>query len=366
MIILHIITSLDGGGAENTLLKICKLLNNTKNKHLVISLKSNGVLINDFQKNNIEVYSLKLRKNIIFDIIEFFYLIKLIKRIKPTILVTWLYHADIIGLLLKIFNIFSLKLIWNIRCSKIDFRHYSKITKIIFYILKKFSKVPNLIIYNSYSGKNFHINSGYKNKNIKVIPNFINLSHWKFSKDERDKFRRKYNILDKEILISNIGRYDPQKDHDTFIKASEELIKKNFNVKFLLIGKDVKNIIINNKYREKYIFFDFQKDLKKIYSAIDILVLSSKYGEGTSNVILEAMSMSIPCIATRVGDNEKIVSKSGLLFEIGNENDLIKKIILLITEDKQLFKIRKNLCRQIIEKNYDQNLILKDFINAFK
>ena len=109
MLIFHIITGLDGGGAEKTLLKICKETNNVNTKHYVISLQKNGVLLDDFKKENIKIFNFNLKN--IFDIFEIFKLIFLINKFKPKIIMTWLYHADLIGLILKLFFYKSIKLI---------------------------------------------------------------------------------------------------------------------------------------------------------------------------------------------------------------------------------------------------------------
>ena len=82
--------------------------------------------------------------------------------------------------------------------------------------------------------------------------------------------------------------------------------------------------------------------MKKLYSGIDLVVLSSLYGEGFSNVILEAMSMSIPCIASNVGDNAKIIDDNKLIFEAGNSADLTNKIIYFLNLDNNKKNDKKN------------------------
>ena len=221
MNILHIITGLDAGGAENTLLKICKLTKTEKYKHYVISLQIKGVLLDDFKKNNIKVFSLSFNKNF-SDIFEFFKIFKILKRNKTKNFNDLVISCRLYRFNLKIIKFKSFKLIWNIRCSDIHFENYSFITKILFYI-KIFSRVPNLITFNSINGKEFHIKVGYNNRQIRVIPNFINSEIWKYNSEERIKFRNEIGIKDNEILIGNIGRFDPQKDHKTFITSAQKV-----------------------------------------------------------------------------------------------------------------------------------------------
>ena len=94
---------------------------------------------------------------------------------------------------------------------------------------------------------------------------------------------------------------------------------------------------------------------------MDLLVLSSSYGEGFSNVILESMSMSIPCIVSDVGDNKRIVSNNEYVFNKGDINYLSKIInnyINLSNESK--YKI-KTSNRKNIRENYETEIILKKY-----
>ena len=92
MKIVHIITGLGDGGAEHALFKICKY--DLNNIHIVISLKDKGKYYSLLNKLGIKVYCLNLN---FFSIPKFFYLIKLLRSLRPDLVQTWLVHADFIG-----------------------------------------------------------------------------------------------------------------------------------------------------------------------------------------------------------------------------------------------------------------------------
>jgi hypothetical protein len=121
MKIIHIITRLGDGGAEHTLFKICKYDKN--NKHIVISLKGPGKYFKLLKKLGIKVYCLNLN---FFSIYKFFFLIKLLRSLKPDLVQTWLVHADFIGSIAA--RLAGIKnIIWNIRYSNLKLRK-AKIT----------------------------------------------------------------------------------------------------------------------------------------------------------------------------------------------------------------------------------------------
>ena len=117
MKIVHIITGLGDGGAEHTLYKICKY--DTKNEHIVISFQGKEKYYLLLEKLGIQVYFLNAGY---FSIHKFFFLIKLLKSLKPDIVQTWLVHADLVGsVAAKLAGIKNI--IWNVRYSKIQLRH---------------------------------------------------------------------------------------------------------------------------------------------------------------------------------------------------------------------------------------------------
>ena len=89
MKVLHIITGLEDGGAEAVLYGLCT--EDTKNKHIVVSLKGEGKYGKLLNKKGIICYSLNKK------IANIFKLIWIIRREKPDVIQTWLYHGNLIG-----------------------------------------------------------------------------------------------------------------------------------------------------------------------------------------------------------------------------------------------------------------------------
>ena len=210
MIICHIINSLNNGGAENILLKLCKYSDKKIYKHHVISLIENGDLKKKFVNECTKVHSLNFKKNIFF-IYEIYKLYKLIKEIKPNILKGWMYHSilltSIVGKLLKVSNIY-----WNIRHTELVYFKSSIITIFIAKILSYIShNIPNRIIYCSEESKNFHNKFGFSNKNSSIIYNGVDINLFKYSKIKRDVVRKKFNIPDDFFIIGMFANYRLQK-----------------------------------------------------------------------------------------------------------------------------------------------------------
>ena len=178
------------------------------------------------KSNNILLFNLNIKKNILA-ILSLYKLYGVIKKYKPEIIHTWMYHSSLIEVLLrKIIFSSKIPLVWGLRCSNMDMGYYSRMLNIFILGCKYFSNTPNLIINNSKEGQKFHKNIGFKNKHI-VIHNGIDYKKFVFSKSQRIKFREKYNISEDAKVFLCVGRNDPMKDHNTLITAFNKIRENN-------------------------------------------------------------------------------------------------------------------------------------------
>ena len=98
--ILHLIVGLGDGGAEATLYKLVSTDN--KNNHIVISLSDFGKYGELLSKKNIPVYALNFRRNR-FNFLQIFKLLNKIEKFNPEIIQSWMYHADFLTSIIKLF-----------------------------------------------------------------------------------------------------------------------------------------------------------------------------------------------------------------------------------------------------------------------
>ena len=117
-----------------------------------------------------------------------------------------------------------------------------------------------------------------------------------------------------------VGRLDPVKRHDVFLKIAKRISKLNNNINFLIYGNgpmlsNIQKTIIQLDIVDKVRVFTDKNDISEIYNNIDIFLLTSD-SEGFSNAIMEAMLFGIPCVVTNVGGNPDIINheENGFLF----------------------------------------------------
>lgn len=363
MKILHIITGLGDGGAENTLFKICKY--DKENKHIVISLKAAAKYYWLLKKLGIEVYCLKIDN--FFATFNIFYLVKLLRLIKPDLVQTWLVHGDFIGgIAARLAGIKNV--VWNIRYSDIKLGSSKISTFLIAMILVKLSNfVPKSIVVVSKKAKKNCENLGYNKQKLKLIFNGYDLSILKPKKNKKQLLRKKLKIDKNLPLIGKIARYDPRKDHSNLLQALALVKNKNYKFLCILVGTGIRknkkllNEISVLKLQNYVKLLGPKKDISLVMNDLDINIQSSTT-EGFPNVVAEAMSVGIPCVATDVGDTADIIGKTGWLVPRNNSIKLAESIIKALNQiGKKNWLLKCKKARQRIKKNYSIFKMLKKY-----
>lgn len=363
--ICFIISGLSVGGAEEMLFKLLKNMNREKFDTSVICLTAQGDYVSKIENLSIPVYIIDLKKNIV-DFSKFFYLIKLIKKLQPDIVHTWMYHADFLGgVASKLSGIKNI--IWSIRQSNFSTEYSNKITLIIVYLCCILSKIiPKKIISCSAIAKSIHINLGYDEKKIVVIPNGFDLERFKPDPTSPFRVRKELSLSNDCLLVGLVARYDRQKNHFGFINSAKKVYEKFPQAKFLMVGRGVDDsnaelneVISNNKLSNCVFLLGERNDIADLMSSLDLLVSSSSYGEGFPNVIGEAMACATPCVVTDVGDSAEIVGDPRLVVIPNDEDELSEKIISILSlNHSQRDKIGKIARTRIIE-NFEIRKITK-------
>ncbi len=364
MRIVHIITSLGDGGAENTLYKICKY--DQKNKHFIISLKGPGKYFSLLNKLGVKVYCLHLG---FFSIYKFIFLLKILRNLKPDLIQTWLVHADFIGgIAARLLGIKSI--IWNVRYSNFKIRKSKVSTIILVKLLSKLSfLIPQLIIIVSIKAKKLYTINGYDKKKLKFIPNGYDLSILKPSKIEKKIFDKKFKIKKRIPILGNIARYDPKKDHSNLLNALAIIRSRKLDFICLLFGSKINrnNIKLTSEIKKlqlsKHVKLLGQSDnITRIMNGLDICVQSSSYGEGFPNVVAESMACGTPCVVTNVGDASFIVNKTGWVVPPNNSIKLAKAIEEALNEIRtKKWDKRSEKARSRIQKNFGISKMLRSY-----
>lgn len=179
-------------------------------------------------------------------------------------------------------------------------------------------------------------------KKIKVIYNGIR--DLKGQEQSREALLKELNLASNYQYVGTIARLEPIKNQSMMINAFAEAKKTLPDLRLILIGDGAKmdELQIQSKQlglEKDIIFTGFLDNPQRFIALFEIFLLSS-FSEGTSMTLLEAMSMSTPCVVTNVGGNPEIIEdcKTGRLVP-SDDAHLFSGAIIQILADRNLTEL---------------------------
>lgn len=226
---------------------------------------------------------------------------------------------------------------WGVRASNMKFSDYSFLSRVSNSIEVWLSRIPPLIVSNSEAGKKYAIELGMPEDKISVVPNGLDTSRFRFDRQQREALREEWGIEKRQILVSQISRIDPMKGVETFLNVAQMVLEKEGNVSFAWVGEGGAAFEASARKRaedlgvgDRINWIGMRRDMPGVYSAVDIVLLCSDYGEGFPNVLGEAMLCGRICVATDVGDSRLVVGDDRNIFEAGDFVGISDRIIEII------------------------------------
>jgi glycosyltransferase involved in cell wall biosynthesis len=335
MKLVFIITGTDVGGAETMLHKVLTRLS-PEFMPQVISMIPVGELGEKLRAGGIPVESLDMVPRVP-NPIALIRLIRDLRRLKPDLVHTWMYHADLMGgVAARLARVPALA--WCIRHSNVAPAHNRTQTLAVVRANAFLShRVPDRILCCSEAARNVHVACGYAPEKMVVIPNGFDIAHFKVDPNARLSVRAELGSPSDTALVGLIGRWDPQKNHEGFFAAAAALHLRRPEVHFLLAGQgvDAGNQTIQRTLAATGLapvthLLGLRDDIPRLMAALDVLA-SSSYGEAFPNVIGEAMACGVPCAVTDMGDSALIVGETGQVIKSGDMAGLAVAIDLLLT-----------------------------------
>lgn len=312
--VIHIITTICRGGAENQLLTLAKEQIVSGRKVSIIYLKGEPELLNNFTIFGIHVYSFLANRNFL---VQIFMLNKFLRE-RRLIVHAHLPRAELVAAL-SIGNNF---LVTSKHNSERFFPSGPKLVSrsLARYVYKKSAEC--IFISNAVLKYLSSIREAPLTKKINVV-------YYGISRE--NKLNHYFEMKDAVINYGTIARIENQKDFPTLIKAFSIIAKSNNDAKLIIVGEGskknfIKKVALKYNCYDKIDWVGRVKDVSIIMKSIDVFILASKY-EGFGLVLLEAMESGIPIIAANNSSIPEVLGKNYEgLFPTGNPFVLAQKM----------------------------------------
>ena len=183
--------------------------------------------------------------------------------------------------------------------------------------------------------------TGISPHKIIVIDNGVNVQRFANQEHAGLSLRHEFQISAGTPLIGIIGRLQPQKDHENFLKAAVQIRSKLPDARFLVVGDGPLREELMAQAQtlglgSSVIFCGIRQDIPAVLSAIDLLVISSKW-EGLPVTLLEGMAARRPIVSTAVGGVPNVVADGQAALLVPPEDSLtLANACLKILQDPAL------------------------------
>lgn len=289
--------------------------------------------------------------------------VKIIKQVKPDVVLTYTIKPNVYGSLAC--RLLNIPYINNITGLGSGFNNGVLLKSIISFLYKLSLRKSLCVFFQNESDMKSLVQRNIVKSNYHLIPGSgVNLTEFQYKEYPKEE----------PITFLFIGRIMKEKGIDQYLEAAKFIKKKYTNTQFNLIGfvektqQQYEGII--KKYNDYgYVnYLGYQPDVKPYIEKSHCLIQASHSGEGLSNVLLEAGAMGRALIASNIPGCRETVDegRNGFLFEAKNEHDLIEKIekfINLPYETKE--KFGKN-SRLKVEKEFDRKFVVNSYFRKIK
>jgi glycosyltransferase involved in cell wall biosynthesis len=352
MKVLHLINTLSTGGAEMHLLTLCRYLKR-QNVEIVVAclrehVKDSRSLRLDFEEEDIRVINLQADSR--YDSFFLGKIARVLREERPDILHTHLPRADFAGAFARVFHP---GLVWVCSVHAIYSENWSGRWSLPFFNL--LWRRADVMLCISHAVRDWLVGRGVPPDKARMI--HYGIEPEKFS-ESRVNLREQWGLND-HAVIGSIGRLEPRKGHDLLIQAMPELCKHVPSARLLIAGHDpwgygatLRRLIDLLGLGEKVRLVGFQNDIVAFLSALDVFAFASS-SEGFGQVVVEAMAMGKPVVASRIPPLTEIVvdGETGLLVEPEKPKAFADAITGLLMDPNQR-QCMSRLAHQRVQRHF--------------
>ncbi len=346
MTIIHISSSLGGGGAEQMVLQLAKC-SKSNIKTIVFSLSSDNTLEPKFKESQIDCHFLNITsfKNSSLKIglrkMHF-----IIKNYDNVVFHCHQFHSVVFGILYR--TLFKkTPIVFTLHSSTIEM--FAR--KTILYMTKAFREKDIIFSYNA---KQWYL------KNSVVIPNGVDFNELSINSER---------ILSKDVPFSflYLGRLSDEKNPLYMITAAKQLINFEItNFVFDVVGEgNLKDQLINsikrNHLENHFNLMGFKNNIKPFLASANCLILPSKW-EGMPMVIIEAAAAKLPIIATPVGSIPDFLNKNNAYV---SNLDTFHHSMISCVENYKLALHKSSVLYDEIKSNYSIHEVYKSHLELY-
>ncbi len=349
--VLHVIDSLELGGAQTALLSLVKFADRERFQHEVATMHGEGFFASAFREIGVPVWSLSESK---WPPGYLWRLPGLLRRGRFDVVQCHLFGANWIAK--PIAALAGTRVIYHHDQCNDAFRTGSRVATFVDAVLNRLS---TRVLAVSRSVERFAVDvEGVPAERVTYLPNSVDLSVFSpGAVEERVEARRRFGLPEAGLVVGGVGRLVFQKNFDLLIEAVGPLLADREDLTVALFGAGPDEAALREvgaRFGDRVRFVGQVADRRAVYAALDLMVLPSRF-EGLPMTALEAMASGVPVVATAVdGMRELVAEESGAarLVPVGDAIALREAVEKLL-DDGAARAEQAARARTVVEGSFD-------------
>ncbi len=338
--ILHLIPTLEGGGAERQL-SMLAAEQSRRGWCVHVGIRRGGVFEKSLCDSGVIVHFLGDHKGINSKLLV--RINALIKQIKPDVVQTWLPQMDIVGGIAILWN--GLPWVVSERASKLAYQS----SRLYSWIRVSLVRYATAIVANSSNGAAYWRGVLPMDALVFQVANAVDVAAIRNAANVNIESSNS-RLCEKYMLV--VGRLAPEKAVDTVIKAVR-LMPLTLSVSVLIIGEgplreEIETSIIDAGIDERVSLSPYRQDWWGLLKSASALVSMSRI-EGQPNVVLEAMAAGCPLIVSDIPEHREILSDDSAIFVPVDDSAELAASIKNLLSDPDAARKRAEQARSYVD-----------------
>lgn len=314
----HWITGLSVGGAEFMLYRVLQNADRARFAPSVTSLQP-GSIAARIEALGIPVSSLGMRSRMP-GAGALLKLWRVSRALRPDVLQGWMYHGNLAATASWCLLGRRPPLVWGIHHSVLDLAAETWPARMGVRMNALLSHLPDAIVYVSHEGARQHEQLGFPAAKTVVIPNGFDCAVMKPDGEAPARLRAELGIPPARAIVGMVTRAHPMKDHANLIRAVGILVGQGVDVHLVMMGRGVdppdgsiaREVALSG-LRDRVTLLGQRDDVQPVLAGLDVLVVSSAWGESFPLIVGDAMASGVPCVVTNIGDCPVLVGDTGIV-----------------------------------------------------
>jgi glycosyltransferase involved in cell wall biosynthesis len=323
MNVMFVIGRLHRGGAERQMVLLAASLQQRGHTAAIATLHGPGELDALAAQHGVEVRHLG-RGGLLGLVRTAIALIRLVRHERPDVVHPYLPESNARVTLLKPF-IRPARVAWGVRGTELPWQHYRRRARVLWPLVVRLSRWADVVVANSWAGAEFHVGEGFPAGRMRVVPNGIDVGVFVRDVVAGVGFRERVGLGVGVPVVGMLARFDPMKGHEDFVRVGGLVAERVPDVWLLVVGahsvadrERMEGWAVECGVGGRLVMVQASGEPMAALNAMDVLVVPSRFGEGFSNVIGEALACGVPVVATDVGDAVRIVDGRCVVVGVGD------------------------------------------------